>query len=718
MKKRNIAISLLLAACTFACACTDKKGGISDSAEVTGGVIKEFEGSPHYVEGTLHKVNVNDNAPVSDFVVNGQTEYKMVVKDSSHGKAAGMITQRVFQATGAQMPTLEVADVTDADENSRYIFMGCMDLFEEMGGVMPSYEELGVAGYQVVTVGKNVFINANSLHGDQLGAIAFLRATLGYDMLSEDCIIYEKDGKKMPAMDIVERPDFDYRQPNSKSVTPEEYFGMGYTYSDIFISTGTNWIHNYCDFVTKDDAVEHPEWLSNDTTQYQGCWTARGNQESYKLLVEHIANRIINFFKAQPTKDTIVIGQHDIGGNTPQVQNCKCTACQASFAYYGNTMAGAWLSLVNRASVLVDEYMESEEGIAYFGGKKEYNVLELVYHTSLNPPVEKDANGNNVYTEEGKGIPKEEMWFDEEGNQYKWKEAWTDEEGNTLENETVAKWTNEGSKGAGGISRVKSAPNVHFFFAASSADYTHSFYESENNSYMHMIKGWSGLEGDFFVWLYALNSQGLLYPYMSFDTSFDTTRFIKDLGAKYIFWQGQYQNENNAGFTQLRNYLDSKVEFDVNSDYMYYVNKFFNNFYGVGGKYMREFFDQVVTRCRYIEEVNSVGGTIHNNKLLYKENWPEGLINSWINLIGKAYDAIEEEYKSSDPEQYEIYRKNILTEELFPRYVLCTTYADSYQASELKVMRQKFLDDFYALNNTSYAEGRLMTEISDGWDLD
>ena len=715
MKKRNIAISLLLAACTFACACTDKKGA---GGPTTGGIVNEFENMPHYVEGTLHNVNVDFNAPVSDFLVNKQTEYKVVIGDSTKGKAAGMITQRVAQATGAQLPSVSVADITNVDENSRYIFMGCEDIFQEQGGELATYEEIGVSGYQIQTIGKNVFINGYSIHGYQMGAIAFLRETLGYDMLSEDCVIYEKDGKKMPAMNIVERPDFDYRQPNSTSVSFDEQFGMGYTYSDIFIATGTNWIHNYCDFVTKEDAVEHPEWLSNDTTQYQGCWTARGNQESYKLLVEHIAKRIINFFKEQPTKDTVVIGQHDIGGNTPQVQNCKCTACQASFEYYGNTMAGAWLSLVNRASVLVDEYMESEEGIAYFGGKKEYNVLELVYHTSLNPPVEKDANGNNVYTEEGRGIPKEEMWFDEEGNQYKWKEAWTDEEGNTLENETVATWTNEGSKGAGGISRVKSAPNVHFFFAASSADYTHSFYENENNSYMHMIKGWSGLEGDFFVWLYALNSEGILYPYMSFDTSFDTTRFIKNLGAKYIFWQGQYQNENNAGFTQLRNYLDSKVEFDVNSDYMHYVNKFFNNFYGVGGKYMREFFDQVVTRCRYIEEVNSVGGNIHNNKLLYKENWPEGLINSWIKLIGKAYDAIEEEYKSSDPEQYEIYRKNILTEELFPRYVLCTTYASSYKAADLKTLRQKFLDDFYYLGNTSYAEGRLMTEISSTWDLD
>jgi hypothetical protein len=255
-------------------------------------------------------------------------------------------------------------------------------------------------------------------------------------------------------------------------------------------------------------------------------------------------------------------------------------------------------------------------------------------------------------------------------------------------------------------------------WAASSADYVHSFYENENYSYNQMAKAWAGVGGDFFMWLYALNSEGLLYPYNSFDTSFDTTRFFKDLGAKYVFWQAQYENKNNAGFSTLRNYLDSKVEFDVNADYQYYVNKFFKHYYGVAGDYMQDYFDQVITRCRYNEYENAVNGNIHNRKLLYAENWPEGLVNSWIALLGQAYEAIEEEYKVVDPYTYETYRRHILQEELFPRYVLCTTYESSYNTTALKSLRQKFLDDFYFLENKSYGEGRLMTAISDGWDLD
>ena len=710
MKKRNIAISLLLAACTLMGACTPKKPG-SSNTPTTGGVINEFENMPHYVEGTLHNVNVNFNAPVSEFVVNGKTEYKVVASGSDKGKGAGYIAQCVYENTGAKVEIITPDQVTTVDQNSRYIFFAEHETFEEMGGKLVSLDVIGPSGYQIETIGKNVFINAYTIHGYQLGALAFLREVMGHDMLAEDCIVYENKGEKMPAMNIIERPDYDYRQPNGVVTTYEEMFGMGYTYSDIFISTGTSWCHNYCDFVTAEDAIVHPEWLSNDATQWQGCWTARGNQESYQLLVQHIADRLIGFFKEHPSKTSVIIGQHDIGGNTPQVQNCKCTACQASFNYYGTTMAGAWHSLVNRASMIVDEYMQSEEAIEFFGPNKEYNILELVYHTSLNPPTEKDATGNFKYDEAGRGIPKVEMWFNEDGEGEIWADAWMDENGESTEIETSAAWTASND-------RVNMAPNVHMMFAASSADYVHSFYENENQSYYQMVKAWSGVGGDFFVWLYALNSQGALYPYHSFDSSFDTTRFFKSLGTKYIFWQSHYQNKNNGGFQTLRNYLDSKVEFDVNANYQEYVNKFFKYYYGVGGEYMHDFFDQTMTRCRYNEKVNAVNGSIHNRKILYAENWPEGLMHSWIALLGKAYEAIETEYKASNPELHETYRKHILQEELFPRFVLCTTYESSYNPTDLKVLRQKFLDDFYYLENKVHAEGRQMTEISDAWDLD
>lgn len=716
MKMKKLTASLLLAACTFACACGSDKGG--DNGPAAGGIIVESNDTKTYVEGTLHNVNVNFTTPVSSFVTNGQTNYKIVIQNTTTGngattgKAAGFIAEHVNKAADTSIETIELTDDLEITENTQYIFVGCEDKFKTVGGEMPAYPEIGIAGYQIKNYGKNVFINAYSLHGYQLGAISFLREVLGYDMFSEDCVIYENDGKWMPEMDIVERPDFDYRTPNGGSVAQGEVFGMGYTYIAPTFDTGESWCHNIYDFVSKEEveAGKLPrEWLSNDDTMWQMCYTARGNKELFTGLVNHIADRLYELLWNRVDCNTIILGQHDIGGNTPMVQNCKCDACKASYDYYG-TMGGAWLSLCNRASVLVDEKLKTEEAQEHFGGIKDWNLLQLVYHTQVNAPCEKNNNGY-IWDESGRGIPKIEKWFNTDGSVEDWDTAWAGTSEENTESNVLKAWSDTHE-------RIYTAPNVHYMYATSASDWTYAYYDTPNASWSNIARAWSGVGGEFFVWAYALNSEFILYPYNSFDTSFETTRYFKNLGAKYMFWQGQYQNPNNAGFTKLRNYLDSKVEFDVNIDYQTYVDKFFKYYFGEASELMQRFFEEAQAQCRWIEKVNSVNGNIHNKKLGDAENWPEGLINSWIDLINEAYDLIEEKYKVTDPEQYEIYKKHIMIEEQFPVYVLCTTYASSFKASDLKAMRKEFLNDFYSLKNTIHAESRLMTLVTDAWDLD
>ena len=718
MKMKRITASLLLAACTFACACGDKGGS---GGPVTGDVVTESD-VKYYVEGTLHDVNVDFDEPVSDFVVNGASEYKIVTPKLNGSKGAGYISEQVLKATGAKLEVIEDISSVTVDENSKYILVGCEDLYVQMGGEMPDFDTIGVSGYKIETIGKNVFINSNgSLHGYQMGVLAFLREVLGYDMLSEDCVIYEKDGSVMPAMNILERPDFDYRQDGGM-VTATENFGMGFTYIDPVMDTGESWVHNIYDFVSKEEAADVEEqygwgWLSNDATQWQMCYSARGNKEAYTALINHIAEKVKALLIKYPDKTTLMIGQHDIGGNTPQVQNCKCTACQASYDYYG-TMGGAWLSLGNRVSIVVDEWLKTDEAIAILGENKEWNLLQLVYHTQVNPPIERDKNG--YIFENGQGIPKVEMWFNEDGSMEDWSDAWTDSDsGESLESDIIEAWSDTHE-------RIYTAPNVHFMYATSAADWVHSYYESQNASWKAICDGWAGVSGsnagtgggNFYVWAYNLNSRYALYPYNSFDTAWESTRYFKSIGAKYMFWQSHYQNTRNSGFSILNNYLDSKVEFDVNADYMYYVNKFFTHYFGAASDTMLRFFEEIQAQCRWMEEVNKVSGNIHNIKYGNKENWPEGMVDSWMDMMTKAYQQVEDAYRVSNPALYEMYTTHIKIEEQFPLIIQCTTYADSYEPEELKAKRLRFLEIFNGLGNKVHAEGGMMTEITDLWDLD
>ena len=93
------------------------------------------------------------------------------------------------------------------------------------------------------------------------------------------------------------------------------------------------------------------------------------------------------------------------------------------------------------------------------------------------------------------------------------------------------------------------------------------------------------------------------------------------------------------------------------------------------------------------------------------------MINHWLDLFDQAYKAIEP-YKETDPEKYEILYKNILIESQFPRLVLCTTYASTYNDTQLKALRKAFYNDFNSLQNTHLKEGQLADVVFADWDLD
>ena len=69
---------------------------------------------------------------------------------------------------------------------------------------------------------------AHRLSGYQQGALTFLRHVVGYDMISEDTVIYERDGSVMPDMEIKERPDFDWAHPIN-NFTEKTKYGLGFS---------------------------------------------------------------------------------------------------------------------------------------------------------------------------------------------------------------------------------------------------------------------------------------------------------------------------------------------------------------------------------------------------------------------------------------------------------------------------------------------------------
>ena len=471
----------------------------------------------------------------------------------------------------------------------------------------------------------------------------------------------------------------------------------------LFINTGDSWMHNVVDFIGCDPAKgkgdlsiieEHPYWFSEDLTRAQACFTAHGDREEYEAMVQRYADFALEMALKYPTVDNIVIGQMDVVDNDHE-SRCSCDACDASFEHYG-TLAGAMLSFINDVSAKVDEYLESPEGKAQHGEHKEFHVLMLVYGQAIRPPVETTENGTYAKGEDGFGIARDRLYPTRGADGEITLEPVLDPE-------------------TGETQKLVAGENVEFFYAGASANYVHSFEEPENDAFSGMVEGWAGLGGSFYIWAYEINFFNYMYPYNSYDSMLDNMKYFKSVHADHLFYQGQTTNPNNTAFDGFRTYVCSKGMFDTSVKFEDLVNKFFAHNFGPAGDIMKTFFWEVTQHLRTEESLT--GGGIHSNQITKEEIWPEGLIRHWNDMCKDAWKAIEP-LKKTDPELWEAYDLNITAESLFPRFVLCTTYAESFTRTELINLRTDFRDDFvYKCGNATFKEHYVADDIFNTWEF-
>jgi hypothetical protein len=140
---------------------------------------------------------------------------------------------------------------------------------------------------------------------------------------------------------------------------------------------------------------------------------------------------------------------------------------------------------------------------------------------------------------------------------------------------------------------------------------------------------------------------------------------------------------------------------------------------------MREMFDKIVENCEAIEEENNgLGRGIYDEleettgSWFWEKTtscWTEETLNAMVTLCNEAKAAVNADATLTDAQKTAILNR-ITKESLFPRYVLCTTYASKYSSSTKKSMRQAFKADATALGLTLYREADgLLSDLYSNW---
>ena len=607
--------------------------------------------------------NMAESAP---FTVDGATQYK-IYYESGYKEAATILKEQIEAATGVSL-TLVSAKPTTITKYRYAIVLGYRDLATGVIDGLDADAITSAAGYAIRRSARAVFIEANGADGYRMAVLAFLREMYGYDMLSEDCVVYGEKLDSLPAFNLIENPSFDYRQQQTY-MTEDEVLGMGLqSHTDIWIPSSEGWdMHNTMHYLPKATYQSaHPNWYYTYTDSAIGsltqiCPTAGGSSTEFNAMVDAIVANMMVQINAYPTRENICFSIMD----NADEKTCSCSGCTLYNTTYGSAgFSAAWIDLMNA----INEKIQAQIG------DRTLNIAFLAYRETEAAPANDDYS---LMT------------------RYEIKDG-------------VATATNE---------YLKCDEGVTVWLAPIDGLFAENFNHADNAATLALIKKWCALSDSVYLWMYGTNFKNYMYPYNSWQASAENYKILAELGVKGA-WSQSNETEATA-FSDLKAYIDSKFMFDVNANYEDVLDTYFTNYFGAGAEKMRAMFDAIVAKCNEIEaNYGGLGRGIYDEIEYYEEwswssfkyekisYWEESWCNQLVTLCDEAKAAVEA--SSLTDEQKTAIKNRITKESLFPRYVLCTWF-------EQTDLRAAFKADAEALGVTLYreADGELSSLYND-----
>lgn len=629
---QKVACALLALSTLFACSCskepTSNGGGATPISPVSDSLDRGA------ITNALHKITITPSNRTLVQKTNGvaTTEYKIVVSSASYAKrAAQFISKYLTEASDAEFEVIEHTEGDDVTvtQSSKYIIVGCEDLFESCGLQMPE-EALGPAGYYIKSYGDSLFFAVHMNNGYQMGTIALLKAIVGYDMIAHDTVVFDNAGETLPDIEIIERPDFDYRN-YTNWMTDDGKYGMGYEIDPIFVyvGEGKKAVHNIFEYLPmKKHLAAHPKWYYNvgaDERYSQLCYTAHGVETEYELMQETMLDVMVEYIMKYPNQNVVTVTQEDVA------VCCDCDTCTKVVEKDGSisaTIIRYMNDLDNKLKVRLEEYAD-----AHNEKVREIQLAFFAYHSSYAPPTTPVSEDPTL----------------------------------------------------------KLNPDITVYIAPIDAKYVFSFYDEENRVFADVVRKWHEYTDNIMAWVYETNYHHYMFPYNTYSSMVDTYYFFKQNGANVIYNEGQRWSENVTCFGKLKEYLDAKAQIDVTISYKEYTDKFFTNYYGSAADTMRQYYNELREWEMYLESVREygLGGGIYEEIGSDKRFWPKQLLEGWIDAMNGEINRLAAEDAVKNAKLI----KHIKIERLFPTYAICTLHEASYTQSEMKAMRLAFKAD-------------------------
>lgn len=614
--------------------------------------------------------HVENMTPTDEYLLfQGKSDYRIVYADSANAdeKLAVSEIQRYFkEGTGVELIALTDKQVTEYNEDSKYIIVGDND-FSREEKITPDKNKYGRPGYVIKTVDNCIFITGAYSIGTVCGTYKFLNYILDFDYFYEDIYSLKNNVATIPLMDydvsIIYDIEFsEFRMGYSNSRTGRLKYSTLMAEKTAIGGLSGHASMKYLPietYLNADDPENyHPDWYMSSHNPDQLCFTAHGKAEEYDLMVKTAAKVITDIFEVNP--DAYVF---DCSMSDNQMW-CSCEGCQPKIAKYGSN-AITQIHFLNDVTDTINAWFETEEGSPY---KRDYSIIFYAYFSLSVPPV--------VYNKQ--------------------MDTYSVVDDSVYVNDNVV-------------------PQI----ADTGYDTTQSIYAEVNKETRQSFRGWGHISENIGGYFYSARYNDLLQPFESLNDLQELYQFLAENGVHLLTNSGsELETGVGTGFTALKSYMHAKLVCDVDIDFNEYVDKFFDNVYLDASETMK----QIYNEWRYLDAYNTnfyptyAGKSAYLKNIAKEEYFPLSTLKRWKGLFEEALKQIEP-LKETNPDRYALTYKMIVGERVFVNYLMYKIYAFNLPLAELTPLKMELISDLnkagvsrWRGNPTFYA-GDLIEEL-------